>query len=108
MIWSSSQGTFHAMQHQMVWYDLWHSRTFNLPFFESLAGWKSNSFCQALYRFLSATSDIQNYFDFVMQVKIQKDSEVRLKIVGTRVDVTEIVSLCCMLLVFFNNFLYLT
>ena len=29
---------------------------------------------------------------FVMQVRIQKDSEVRLKIVGTRVDATEIVS----------------
>ena len=31
------------------------------------------------------------------QVRIQKDSEVRLKIVGTRVDVTEIVSFpfCC-------------
>lgn len=28
-----------------------------------------------------------------MQVKIQKDSEVRLKIIGTRVDATEIVSL---------------
>lgn len=28
-----------------------------------------------------------------MQVRIQKDSEVRLKIVGTRVDATEIVSL---------------
>lgn len=29
----------------------------------------------------------------MMQVRIQKDSEVRLKIVGTRVDATEIVSL---------------
>jgi hypothetical protein len=29
---------------------------------------------------------------FVIQVRIQKDSEVRLKIVGTRVDATEIVS----------------
>lgn len=29
---------------------------------------------------------------FVTQVRIQKDSEVRLKIVGTRVDATEIVS----------------
>jgi len=27
-----------------------------------------------------------------VQVRIQKDSEVRLKIVGTRVDATEIVS----------------
>lgn len=29
---------------------------------------------------------------FNLQVRIQKDSEVRLKIVGTRVDATEIVS----------------
>lgn len=31
------------------------------------------------------------FLDF-FQVKIQKDSEVRLKIIGTRVDATEIVS----------------
>lgn len=37
-----------------------------------------------------------NWFNILtcfFQVKIQKDSEVRLKIIGTRVDATEIVCL---------------
>lgn len=37
-----------------------------------------------------------------LQVKIQKDSEVRLKIIGTRVDATEIVSIYLMNLNYSN------
>lgn len=39
------------------------------------------------------TGDMPNYTTSDGSVKIQKDSEVRLKIIGTRVDATEIVSL---------------
>ena len=39
----------------------------------------------------------------LVQVKIQKESEVRLKIIGTRVDATEIVSLLPFLLWKFLN-----
>lgn len=37
-------------------------------------------------------SSMYYYYLLVFQVKIQKESEVRLKIIGTRVDATEIVS----------------
>jgi len=45
---------------------------------------------------ISVVFEFVHMFDFMylLQVKIQKDSEVRLKIIGTRVDATEIVSFC--------------
>lgn len=39
-----------------------------------------------------------------LQVKIQKDSEVRLKIIGTRVDATEIVCYVSLLSITFSIF----
>lgn len=37
--------------------------------------------------------DSRIYYFGSLQVKIQKDSEVRLKLIGTRIDATEIVRL---------------
>jgi DNA-directed RNA polymerase II subunit RPB7 len=47
-------------------------------------------FWGSLSRVFFYVFDIDHFF--FLQVKIQKDSEVRLKIIGTRVDATEIVS----------------
>ena len=43
----------------------------------------------------------------VFQVKIQKDSEVRLKIIGTRVDATEIVCASNLFYLLFANLQWL-
>ena len=44
-----------------------------------------------MHYLLDGAKVLTDSFEHCLQVKIQKDSEVRLKIIGTRVDATEIV-----------------
>lgn len=84
MTWSSNLETCQTIRHQMDRYVF-----------------QRGKLCLQVYII------VEVFYDF-SQVKIQKDSEVRLKIIGTRVDATEIVWLSSIILYsfIFSHFLH--